>query len=291
MKKYETSILDCIKTEYMKIVDGIHVASNISADLSLDTIVSPPPPIDSIDDVGFWHKHRTKCIVCAVKTLDNNRFVDVGGGDGANAKALEEAGYDVAVFEPRPASVLKARQRGVRNIIQGYFDATTVKENSVPAIGLFDVIEHVENDHEFVRNMRPLLTDDSFVVATVPAHMYLWSEKDEFAHQRRYSLRQFKKLFSENGYRVVYATYFFTLLLPIMYFMKALPYKFRKNRKSGQAVAASEKIVIQKKLKKEHKTSKFAPILSFEHSIIAKGKKLPFGASILLIAANTRTTH
>ena len=76
---------------------------------------------------------------------------------------------------------------------------------------LLDVIEHVENDMDFLQaNVRPKLAEGGMVLISVPAHPYLFSEHDQFlGHYRRYTRRQLlatnNTMFTphENGYLFV----------------------------------------------------------------------------------------
>jgi SAM-dependent methyltransferase len=236
-----------------------------------------------IEENSFWHVHRAKCIVAAVKRWFNaSSIIDIGAGNGYNAMKLAEAGLDVAVFEPNPAGARNAQKRGITHVVCGLFDEKNVKADSVAAVGLFDVLEHIEDDEKFLASIRSLLTSargGGEICITVPACHFLWSAKDDYIqHYRRYSLNQLERLFDSAGYDVVYSTYFFSFLVAPIFLLKSLPYRcFRRKIKSND-----------KKVTSDHKTrlpALLSPFTQWEQSRIASGKKIGCGSSCLLIAS------
>ena len=272
---------DEIIVENMSLKEGIYHASNFPDSFQPDMPEEGLDVLDVINHTSFWHKHRAFCIANALKKFmpqDSGWLADVGGGNGYLAKFLAESGLQTVLFEPAYSGVKNAQQRGVKNIIWGLLDASIVREGCVPAIGLFDVLEHIESDGDFIQNFRPFLRNDGIIICTVPAHNFLWSEKDDFVfHKRRYSLKQVRKLFVENGYDIVYGTYFFSLLLPAVFLLKSLPYRL-----FGKAKTAFE---AQEKITREHKQNRLLfSIFAYERMLIKYKKRLPIGASILLVA-------
>ncbi|MCL2398454.1 MAG: class I SAM-dependent methyltransferase [Defluviitaleaceae bacterium] len=280
-------MLENLKLENMEIKNGIYCANNIPDTSKIDMPIEGLDGIDIVNSTSFWHKHRTACIITAIKTFvplqENQGFVDIGGGNGYNAVQLSNQGYPVILFEPTQNGVLSSKKRGVKNIVWGLFDSSTVKECSMPAVGLFDVLEHIEDDGKFVRDLHSLLSENGKVVATVPAHKFLWSAKDNYMlHHRRYSLKQFEELFCNNGFNIVYSTYFFSLLLPPMFFLKALPYRLFSKNKNHHSFD---------KFAKEHESvgqSIALYLLKFEQFLIKRTLKIPFGCSVLLVAQKSQ---
>ena len=82
-----------------------------------------------------------------------------------------------------------AKQRGIEHVIQGTTVNARIAAGSLGAIGLFDVVEHIENDMVFCQDMRELLAPNGLAFITVPAYRWLWSEEDVIAgHFRRHTL-------------------------------------------------------------------------------------------------------
>lgn len=54
----------------------------------------------------------------------------------------------VVLLEPGPDGVRNARRRGVRQVLRGTLEAAGFLPDSIPSAGLFDVLEHIEDDRQ-----------------------------------------------------------------------------------------------------------------------------------------------
>ena len=180
-----------------------------------------------IEDLSFWFQHRNACIVEAVKQYPPpGTFFDIGGGSGFVAKALQDAGLGVVLLEPGVAGVFNARQRGIRNAVCATLEDAGFLPDSLPAVGLFDVVEHIKDDRKFLESVRNSLSVDGRVYLTVPAFQALWSREDlDAGHFRRYSRRALGELLESSGLAVEFLTSFFRLLPPAIFAARALPYR------------------------------------------------------------------
>jgi 2-polyprenyl-3-methyl-5-hydroxy-6-metoxy-1,4-benzoquinol methylase len=240
-------------------------------------------------DTSFWHRHRSSVIVSVLRKYGkHSNIVDVGGGDGFNAIKLKEAGFDVVLVEPDPLGSATAKANGVENVICTYFDSNLVKERSIPCIGLFDVLEHIEDDKGFLCSLNSLMSNNGEIIIAVPAHNYLWSEKDNWAkHFRRYSLRELEEVVRNSGFSVVFSTYIFSFLLLPFIIRIALPYRLSKRKSNGSHL---EKL--QKKARSYNSAGFLEPIIKklckLEEFILKRGKKIFFGTSCVIIAQKKR---
>ena len=108
-------------------------------------------------------------------------------------------------------------------------------------VSLFDVVEHIENDTEFLQKLLLKVKKGTRIYITLPAHQYLWSDVDPYGgHYRRYNSKMVKDLASKLDAELEYFTYFFSYLLPISYLLRALPFKLGR-RKSNERILAEEK--------------------------------------------------
>jgi len=172
-----------------------------------------------IEDRSYWFRHRNRCISSLVASFPpSGTIFDVGGGNGFVSLGLKQAGFDVALVEPGPAGAINAKKRGLETIICATTDTAGIVPEALPAIGLFDVIEHIPDEQLFLRSMRSLLVPGGLLYATVPAFDFLWSKEDDDAgHVRRYSLRRIKASLRAAGFDVLFASYIFRPLpLPIL---------------------------------------------------------------------------
>jgi SAM-dependent methyltransferase len=234
-----------------------------------------------IEENSFWFKHRNNCITTIMKHYPpSGPIFDIGGGNGFVALAIQKAGYDVIVVEPGISGARYARKRGIETVICSTIENVGFGENTLAAVGLFDVIEHIPEDTDFLKTMRRYLGPDGRLYITVPAYQFLWSTDDEFAcHFRRYSMKTLLTRLKESGFYPEYATYFFSFLpVPIFLFRTVLSkLGFRKKLRLEQERTAHE-------LSGTISGSALNWLLRRELRILERKGRLPFGGSCLVVA-------
>lgn len=101
-----------------------------------------------------------------------------------------------------------------------------LKQTSGPvdAILAMDVVEHVQNDSDFIKSWLPKLSKDGIVLITVPAFQSLWSYHDEIlGHVKRYKKSDLLALAKKSGLEPVYLNYAFSpFFLPLYIIRKFL---------------------------------------------------------------------
>lgn len=238
-----------------------------------------------IEQDSFWFQHRNNCIIEAVKIYSLNEiFFDIGGGNGFVAKGLEENNIQNVLIEPGIEGALNAKERGLKNIICSTFEDAGIKTNTVKAIGLFDVIEHIKDDDKFLKSVNSILTNNGLVYITVPAFNFLWSKDDSDAgHFRRYTIKQMRILLKKSGFEIEFATYIFSILPIPIFLFRTIPSLLRLNKKSNNI----------NKHKREHSQKKgiisnlLDKIWTKELLSIKQKKKITFGGSCFIIAKKT----
>ena len=234
-----------------------------------------------LEDTSFWFRHRNRCIVSAVANFPpGGPILDVGGGNGYVARGLIDAGFDTALLEPGRTGAFNARsKRGIKDVICATVEACNFQPDSVAAVGLFDVLEHIEDDDVFLDRLRRVLRSGGLLYLTVPAHQSLWSASDVDAHHfRRYSLPALGARLAP-VFDLLYATYFFQVLLVPIAVARVLPYRLGLARRGASGYAAEHggaksgllARAIASRLEGEHRT------------IVARGR-LATGTSCLAVA-------
>ncbi len=235
----------------------------------------------NVEDHSYWFLHRNRCIAELVRQCPaGGPIFDVGGGNGFVAKCLEEAGCGVVLVEPSVGGVCNAQKRGCTfPIICAEFGPRYFKENTIPAVALCDVIEHVEDDAAFLQMVYRMLAPNGRVYITVPAGKWLWSDVDvESGHYRRYTLSGLKALLERCGLTVPYATYFFSYL-PIPIFLgRVMAGKHNPKKQIDNAQ-------VQNQFVKKGVTGKVLSLLSnWEFSRIRRQQRIMAGSSLLIAA-------
>lgn len=204
---------------------------------------------------------------------------DVGGGNGFVAKGLMDAGWDVVLVEPGPAGARNAKKRGVQHVVCATTQSAGFRQGSMPAIGVFDVVEHIEDDVAFLRHLHDLLEPGGMLYLTVPAYNFLWSEADvEAGHLRRYTSRKLSQRLQALHFEVCFATYFFRILPLTVFIFRLLPYRLGLTSNVPEATARDHGI--QNGLL----ASAMRSVLSPESGSIAGARRMAFGSSCLIAA-------
>jgi len=180
-----------------------------------------------IEDESFWFAHRNRIILDSIRrNPPEGAILDVGGGNGMVTKRVSEEGYKSVLLEPGYPGCVNARTRGVQTVICSTLEEAGFPNGSVRAFGLFDVLEHVEEDVDFLQSLLKAAAPESYLYLTVPALSSLWSETDVIAgHFRRYSIKTLKKAVSASGWKVEQVSYFFTYAVLPIYMKRILKRK------------------------------------------------------------------
>ena len=234
-----------------------------------------------LEDGSFWFTHRNRCIIAAVRRFSPDGFIlDIGGGNGFVAQGLIDAGFDTALLEPGSAGAQNAKQsRRVPTVINATIDEAAILPGSVPNIGLFDVLEHIDDDRQFVQRLGDIIRPGGFLYLTVPAFDWLWSMSDVDAmHYRRYTRRTLTDVLG-GRFEVRYSTYLFQRLVPLSMLSRALPYRIGLARPGRAALYERQHAVERRRL-----AAVLSRMLDHEVTTIAAGKSLVIGSSLLVVA-------
>lgn len=233
----------------------------------------------NLEDDSFWFRHRNRCIVAAVRKYPpSGPLFDVGGGNGYVARGLEESGVRVVLVEPGAAGCATAHRRGLSTVVNADFYGARFIPGSVPGIGLFDVIEHVEDDRAFLRSVSQALAPGGRLYVTVPAYSWLWSQVDAASgHFRRYTMASLGEAVAAAGLVRTYATCFFQPLIPAILLTRVLMGILRKPERTVANTSSEHSRTLAARC--------LESLLRYESYAISKGVGLPFGASLLLVAS------
>jgi SAM-dependent methyltransferase len=221
---------------------------------------------------SWWYRGRSVVIDRALGTLKASptRILDIGAGFGGMADVLHTHGSELEGTEPDQASRDEAKRRGYREMYAELDEVTPPYDLAV----LFDVFEHVEDDHALAQKINQLLNQDGSIAMTVPAFKWLWSEHDVLHHHyRRYTTREVKTLLEQAGFEILYCSYWNMLL----FFPAAL---VRMTGNSGAASLSLPKFL----------DALFFLIVKVE-SWLMPWASLPFGTGIVAVAQKRSHGH
>lgn len=162
---------------------------------------------------GWWYLGRRYALGAILPRFAKQRgdVLDVGAGYGAMFSFLSQFGK-VTAYEVYPECVEACQRRGYTAVLHSEVELRECT-STFDLIGAFDVIEHIENDNDFLKTLHCLLKQGGVLAATVPAHPFLFGPYDTAAHHfRRYSKRSLQSLLEAAGFEILYVGYWNSLL-------------------------------------------------------------------------------
>lgn len=213
---------------------------------------------------GFWFFGKTEFIGLLLEQLNlpkNINILNVGAGTGNDIHQIKKNGNVFVLDIDKKALDLISDNLVVEKKVASACNIP-YPENNFDIVVAFDVLEHIEDDHKAVSEIKRVLKPGGFLIFTVPAYSFLFSAHDKYLdHYRRYNRSNIKKLLKDFK-KIQLGNWFFFLFIPI-----TLHRLINRNR--------------------EYKLIKFPKILnllgcgilSFENYLFKKGLRYPWGSS------------
>lgn len=172
-----------------------------------------------IEEEHWWYRARREFISAAFARLKlpaNATILDAGCGTGGSLAMLSQFGTLKGMEYDGGARDIAAA-RGIAEVLQGALpDSVPFPLTQFDAIGLFDVLEHLERPVDSLEALRQRLTPNGAIVLTVPAYEWLWGPHDEtHQHFRRYTAGSLRMHLHAADLQVEYLSYFNSMLLPL----------------------------------------------------------------------------
>lgn len=228
---------------------------------------------------GFWLDARGNAVGALLKDAGVSTLWDVGAGTGVMTGRLSAYGVEVISIEPLPEGARAIAAMGAETFC-GTLQDLELPDGSLPAVGLFDVVEHLENPSELLAEVARVLQPGGILVMTVPAYQWLWSAEDiELGHFRRYTTSTASEELKGTGMSVVAATYLFATLVPAAALLRTLPYRLGRRKDSAAALERNAE-----RLQPSSRVNNWANKIFSAEARVARKMPLPFGLSVLAVA-------
>lgn len=177
--------------------------------------------MNELEAAHWWFSARRDLIRTAIHRLmdlpEATDIMEAGCGTGGNLKLLQEYGAVDAFEFDHPAREI-ATEKSKLDVQYGALpDDIPFGQKQYDMIGIFDVLEHIEDDEATLRALGSRLKSDGKVFVTVPALPWLWSSHDErHHHYRRYTANTLNQVATAAGLHVEKMFYFNSFLLPLV---------------------------------------------------------------------------
>lgn len=251
-------------------------------------------PLFQIEDRHFWFQSRNRIIAVFLKRLTSDlkpgyRVLEVGCGTGNVLRLLNDICSDGTVvgLDLFAEGLKYAQQRTSAALVQADMHHPPFS-NCFDIIGLFDVLEHLSDDRQVLRDLNGMTREGGFLFVTVPAHPQLWSYFDEASrHCRRYQPDELEYKLVEAGYRVEYISQYMMSIFPLVWAGRKLS-SLRRRRFVCQGGTSSENLASQELHLLPIINDVLLWLLDIERRWLASGRVLPLGTSLLAIARKCR---
>ena len=231
----------------------------------------------AIEQDHWWFVGRRKILLNVLEKYLGNKssILDVGCNTGVLVDILQKKGYNASGTDISKEAIIHGKTRGVRNLFVAEANREPFANNTFDCVLALDVLEHIDNDKEALREWKRLLKPGGLLVIKVPAYMWLWGIQDAMAHhKRRYTAGSLLDVVGLHYTSILRVSYFnFILFIPIALSRFAQKWFYPKRTSDFDLNNAFINTI-------------FTSIFLFEAKLL-KFVNFPFGVSLLLIARKT----
>ncbi|HEY9870823.1 MAG TPA: class I SAM-dependent methyltransferase [Candidatus Obscuribacterales bacterium] len=230
------------------------------------------------EPANFWFRSRNKLILWALQQFapGARNFLEIGCGTGFVLQAVAARFPQLEIYGSELfAEGLSFAARRVPTARLLELDARDIRFDSrFDAIGMFDVLEHIDDDRLVLEQVFKALTPGGTMFISVPQHRFLWGPSDVSCHHyRRYEKQELVSKVQQAGFNVLATTSFVSLLLPLM-----IASRWCQRRFCHRHTVMSE-------LQVRGLLGAFLEgVLSFELFLVRRGLSWPAGGSLFLVA-------
>ena len=241
-----------------------------------------------IEDEQFWFVSRRAVILDGLRRfvpdLARRPLYDVGCGPGGLLAYLASQGVPIAgACDTFIEGLTLARRRLGIPLAHVDNDGPPPLARGQKMLGMFDVLEHLDDDEGTLRWAAGILEPGGVLVVTVPAHPFLFDEADVLAfHRRRYRRRELDQRLRRAGFEVRLLTHFMAPLVPMLLLARAAGRLLRPRNRTFAEQRRAELGVVPVF------NGLMRAVLGVERRALGLVRP-PFGTSLLAIAARATT--
>ena len=233
----------------------------------------------AVEDRMWWYRGlRILAAELLVGTLEGTAVagpvLDAGCGTGGMLGRLgaQVVGHPTIGLEYDPIAAALAVAKTGRPVTVGSVTRMPLGAGGLAAYLSLDVLCHAGVDPvAAIGEAHRCLAPGAIAVFNLPAYRWLLSAHDKRVHNvRRFTRGQAHALLAGHGFRVLKSTYWNTLLFPLM-----LLHRLIESDDAESDVRDFSR----------WQDAFFSAALGLERAVIRKGMSLPFGGSLMLVAA------
>jgi len=165
----------------------------------------------------WWYQARAEILeqIFAKKvSLKEPEILNLGCGTGLISQRFLKFGSLISLDAGADALGFCA-QNHLDFLIQADAVSLPFQDRCFDACLCLDVIEHIQNHERVFAEIQRVLKPGGFLLITVPAFQWMWSQMDDFGHLRRYTRNQLLSLLKQAGLNPVLLSYYNFFLFPL----------------------------------------------------------------------------
>ena len=172
-----------------------------------------------LEETHWWFQGKKYIIKSIINGIDipDGRYLDIGCGTGM---FLNEFGKDRIAYglDLSEQALSYCTKKGDAFLVRAFGNKLPFKEDVFSFVSLLDMVEHVDNDLELLKEVNRVCKSGAIVVITVPAFNFLWGTHDvSHYHKRRYKRNQLRDICLSAGFlleRLTYTNFF--IFFPVL---------------------------------------------------------------------------
>jgi SAM-dependent methyltransferase len=236
--------------------------------------------LDRVEDAMWWfaalHSNLLEALRRAPLAPGNRPILDAGCGTGGllTRLARDFPNTQVVGLDVHPQACLRAATKSTRPVCAGSVNELPFADGVFAAILSADVLCHRRvNEQRALLQFHRCLAEDGWLILNLPAYRWMLSRHDAAVHNvRRYTAESVAQLLRAAGFRPVYATYWNTVLFPLML--------IRRKLLPGHAGEAGDVALYPRPIDALCRAA-----TALESAALRAGLTFPFGGSVLAVAA------
>jgi SAM-dependent methyltransferase len=226
----------------------------------------------------FWHVGRKEIILDVLRRnipdLAKCHMLEIGCGNGNVLLYLKQNGVKIEGGDISVAGLKYCHQRDDLIPLHLINVMALPFVDDYDIIGLFDVLEHIDDDNKALWEIAKALKPHGKLLLTVPAHKFLWGYFDVFSvHKRRYNRRELIAKLERGGFTIKKLSYYVSFLFPLLVGIRVINKLFHK--KDVKTSLEMKTILV---------INEFLLLFMRMEKILLRYLNIPFGASLIVLA-------